>query len=115
MDTLAIAIAIASTHCARAHLGRYQRWSHDNSPPPRLFRVPTTRIKNIKAHASESVRVALIGNKADLRSCPDAGTVCTDPKLATVYAEKFGASRRPLPPLPRLLLPVVVCWARCGA
>ena len=47
-------------------------------------------IKNIKAHASDTVRVALIGNKADLRSCPETRTACTDPKLATVYAEKFG-------------------------
>ena len=54
--------------------------------------MPPGRIKNIKAHASEAVRVALIGNKADLRSCPDVGGVCTDPHLATVYAEKFGAS-----------------------
>ena len=48
-------------------------------------------IKNIKAHASESVRVALIGNKTDLRSTTGPDKVsCTDPKLATGYAEMFG-------------------------
>ena len=48
-------------------------------------------IKNIKAHASESVRVALIGNKTDLRTAVGADKVdCTDPKLATGYAEMFG-------------------------
>jgi small GTP-binding protein len=48
-------------------------------------------IKNIKAHASESVRVALIGNKTDLRTATGPDKVsCTDPKLATGYAEMFG-------------------------
>ena len=47
-------------------------------------------IKNIKAHASETVHVALIGNKADLRSSAESATACTDPVLATTYAQKFG-------------------------
>lgn len=45
-------------------------------------------IKNIKSHASESVRVALIGNKTDLRLVDNVD--CTDRKLATGYAEMFG-------------------------
>lgn len=47
-------------------------------------------IKNIKAHASESVQIVLVGNKTDLRDLPEppAGSVTTE--MGRQVAQKFG-------------------------
>jgi small GTP-binding protein len=45
-------------------------------------------LKNIRAHASESVQVVLVGNKCDLRA--DKSCHCVKPSLGKSFSKKFG-------------------------
>jgi small GTP-binding protein len=45
-------------------------------------------VKNIRAHASESVQVVLVGNKVDLRE--DGNNKCVKPSLGKSFSKKFG-------------------------
>lgn len=46
-------------------------------------------VKNIKEHASDSVHVALIGNKVDLRAVPDMASKCCDGQVGHDLAARF--------------------------
>jgi small GTP-binding protein len=46
-------------------------------------------IKNIKAHASDSVQVVLVGNKIDLRTMPETASRCVDSERGREIAKRF--------------------------
>ena len=47
-------------------------------------------VKNIKAHASDSVHVALVGNKTDLRKDQEKNGNCSDPEAGKEFAQRYG-------------------------